>query len=396
MINHVSYTLGLFLILFVYLLNLKVVFPPYYMILPIAFLGGLLFYLNLNNFGRVNKIFVSQLFLLLGFLFFWSISSIINSVSSYDYIKEIFITSILFLFSALFINYYTRNKDPDFVITMIGQVVVFQLLLSFIAYLSPTFFNIIFSIVQVDNLEGDTLAAINDARMVGVGKSFFGLGVLNCITLLLLAFQISKKTKYIVWDVIAYITIAFVGFLGARTTIVGFLLSLILFYKNPKIILKSILGLFFLIVLVIPFYNILIQNDKIILLKDFGFDLLLDTDDSQAAQSFGKLTSMFDIYPDNLKTWVFGDVFYRTEDGGYYKNTDVGYFRIIFSGGIIGLIYYMFVSFFMILKSRFIQQSKVLMFLLILLFLVLNIKGVANIYYFLAILLFLKTGGRSK
>ncbi|WP_205629781.1 hypothetical protein, partial [Acinetobacter baumannii] len=155
-------------------------------------------------------------------------------------------------------------------------------------------------------------------------------------------------------------------FLGARTTIVGFLLSLILFYKNPKIILKSILGLFFLIVLVIPFYNILIQNDKIILLKDFGFDLLLDTDDSQAAQSFGKLTSMFDIYPDNLKTWVFGDVFYRTEDGGYYKNTDVGYFRIIFSGGIIGLIYYMFVSFFMILKSRFIQQSKVLMFLLIL------------------------------
>ncbi|WP_212791803.1 hypothetical protein, partial [Acinetobacter baumannii] len=87
MINHVSYTLGLFLILFVYLLNLKVVFPPYYMILPIAFLGGLLFYLNLNNFGRVNKIFVSQLFLLLGFLFFWSISSIINSVSSYDYIK---------------------------------------------------------------------------------------------------------------------------------------------------------------------------------------------------------------------------------------------------------------------------------------------------------------------
>ncbi|EMP7919878.1 TPA: hypothetical protein ACJK8C_003862, partial [Acinetobacter baumannii] len=288
------------------------------------------------------------------------------------------------------------NKDPDFVITMIGQVVVFQLLLSFIAYLSPTFFNIIFSIVQVDNLEGDTLAAFNDARMVGVGKSFFGLGVLNCITLLLLAFQISKKTKYIVWDVIAYITIAFVGFLGARTTIVGFLLSLILFYKNPKIILKSILGLFFLIVLVIPFYNILIQNDKIILLKDFGFDLLLDTDDSQAAQSFGKLTSMFDIYPDNLKTWVFGDVFYRTEDGGYYKNTDVGYFRIIFSGGIIGLIYYMFVSFFMILKSRFIQQSKVLMFLLILLFLVLNFKGVANIYYFLAILLFLKTGGRSK
>ncbi|MGS5758403.1 hypothetical protein, partial [Acinetobacter baumannii] len=71
-------------------------------------------------------------------------------------------------------------------------------------------------------------------------------------------------------------------------------------------------------------------------------------------------------------------------------------FRIIFSGGIIGLIYYMFVSFFMILKSRFIQQSKVLMFLLILLFLVLNFKGVANIYYFLAILLFLKTGGRSK
>ncbi|MEG8241803.1 hypothetical protein MKS77_02840 [Acinetobacter baumannii] len=137
----------------------------------------------------------------------------------------------------------------------------------------------------------------------------------------------------------------FCRFLGARTTIVGFLLSLILFYKNPKIILKSILGLFFLIVLVIPFYNILIQNDKIILLKDFGFDLLLDTDDSQAAQSFGKLTSMFDIYPDNLKTWVFGDVFYRTEDGGYYKNTDVGYFRIIFSGGIIGLIYYMFVSF---------------------------------------------------
>lgn len=396
MINRVSYSLGLFFILFIYLLNLKVVFPPYYMILPIAFLGGVLFFLNLNNFGKANKIFVNQLFFLIGFLFFWSISSIINSVFSYDYIKEIFFTSVLFLFSALFINHYTRDKEPDFTITMIGQVVVFQLILSFIAYLSPTVFNIVFSIVQVDNLEGDTLDAFNDARMVGVGKSFFGLGVLNCITLLLLAFQINKKTKYIVWDVIAYIIIAFIGFLGSRTTIVGFLLSLILFYKNPKIIINVVLGLFFLTILAIPFYNSLIQNDKLILLKDFGFDLLLNTDDSQAVQSFGKLTSMFDIYPDNLKTWMFGDVFYRTEDGGYYKNTDVGYMRIIFSGGVVGLFYYLFVSFFLILKSKFIQQSKVLMFLFVLLFLLLNFKGVANIYYYLVVLLFVKASGGSK
>ena len=391
-----GYLIGLFFLFFCYLVNLEIVYPPYYMLLPIALLGVGVLVSNVNSTGKIDKKFLIQLFILVGYLFFWSISSIVNGIFNYDYLKEIFITSILFLFSALFIHYCIKSKDSSFVITFIGQVVFFQLILSFIAYLNPSVFNYIFSIVQIDNLESDRLESLNNARMVGIGKSFFGLGVLNCITLILLAFQINKKTKYIVWDLIAYIGIAIIGFLGSRSTVVGFLLSLILFYKNPKMIVKAILGFIFLIITLYPLFNFLTQNEKFIVLKDFGFDLLFNTDDSQAVQSVDTLKSMFSIYPDNLKTWLFGDIFYRDEYGGYYKNTDIGYMRIIFSGGVIGLIYYFFVMFFLLIKSNYVMQSKVLLVLLVLLVLFLNLKGVANVYYYLILLTFLNAERSSK
>ena len=51
---------------------------------------------------------------------------------------------------------------------------------------------------------------------------------------------------------------------------------------------------------------------------------------------------MWKTIPDNLKTWIIGDARYvDSVNGGYYMHTDVGYLRVLWYGGVIGLFLYL-------------------------------------------------------
>ena len=55
--------------------------------------------------------------------------------------------------------------------------------------------------------------------------------------------------------------------------------------------------------------------------------------------------NMWNTLPSTWETWFAGDAKYEDEKGGYYMHVDVGYLRVIFFGGLIGLFFYLFYIF---------------------------------------------------
>ena len=94
------------------------------------------------------------------------------------------------------------------------------------------------------------------------------------------------------------------------------------------------------------------------------------------------LLEMYQILPTTLTTWLVGDGFYLAQnsvDGLYYMGTDVGYLRIIFATGIIGVVINIAVHTYLCAKTMAITPSRaILYFALLSLYLILLIKGMVS------------------
>ena len=112
-------------------------------------------------------------------------------------------------------------------------------------------------------------------------------------------------------------------------------------------------------------------------------DFLFNFKESQASTSVSALTEMYNILPKTYNTWLLGDSKYKIllNDNfiGYYKDTDIGYFRVIFANGIIGLLLFIFLNIYILFKSF---SNRILFLFLVLCFFALNFKGIAHIYFF--------------
>lgn len=82
--------------------------------------------------------------------------------------------------------------------------------------------------------------------------------------------------------------------------------------------------------------------------------------------------------PDNFLSWVIGDGRFFAEDS-FYMETDIGFSRIVFFGGIIGLIFYVLMSFWPLYFIDFKKRDRnfyLLLVNLIVCFVLINIKGI--------------------
>ena len=168
--------------------------------------------------------------------------------------------------------------------------------------------------------------------------------------------------------VVAYMWVAVVGNMIARTTIVGVSLSLlyaILTFKPTNVSLsffRVARSVLIILVVVIPLSKYLYgSNQQFHDLSRFafeGFFSLAETGEWEI-DSNEKLKTMI-VFPDNAKTWIIGDGYFDNpyytdptyvgyQSGGYYMGTDIGYLRFIFYFGLIGLVAF---SYFMISVAR--------------------------------------------
>lgn len=372
--------------LIIYIYFLKINYFPVYLILPYLLFGLFIFVFEVVKNGLRKKYF--YYFLLVIISGAWSlVSFVLNIDSDLFYVKENLLLSLILFFLAFSIKKIYKILDVDFnfenIVLFSSLALVFQLIFSLVVNFVPSIFNTTIQIINIDGLSSDTLQNFSEARLVGIGASFFAAGILNSFFLILLAYYInySKGKKNYFLLLTLFLIISIVGILFSRTTIIGIVLS-IFFFLNYKNLFKVVLLIFPLFFLLIIYGKTLSESNAQIA---FGLDFLFNTKNSQASSSFNGLKEMYDILPDNLKTWILGDAKYKvvSQNGdfsSYYKETDVGYFRIVFYNGLVGLLLFFFMTFYILKKSFYF--SGFLIFVLLLCFFALNLKGVATIYSF--------------
>lgn len=372
-----------------YLTGLKLLYPPYYTVLPFFIIGFLAFFINARS---IKREYIVVLLIIFFSFFSYIFSSLINQFFAFDYIKQLPLLFLFNFFSAYFLVKFIQKffSDKFIFFKLIIFSIIFQILLSFSSYLSPTIYNFAFAIIDV-GLDLNEVDSFNSSRIVGIGASFFGAGVLNSFFLVLITILYQKKIiKNSFFYFLSFLVISVIGLMLSRTTSVGVFLSLMIIVfnsnknKNFKILLFLILSLI-LVFISLPVLNKL--NDRLFDIIKFGFEFIYNFEDSQAKDSTSEIPKMFEKLPTSYLTWLIGDAQYLNENGGYYKNIDVGYLRILYATGFFGLFIYIYLHFYLIKNNEMFYGYRKYIFIL---FLILNIKGVANLFPYLILLYFYK------
>lgn len=400
-------------VLVISLLTFLYLYPFAFKVFPVgtrSFLaaGGMVvlfvYALNVSKTKIIVNKFLWFLIVMLPFVVLSFVSAFLNSTYDFEFARLAF-SFILMFFAAYFVLELAKLLKISVTERVILEIVVYavaiQSIVSFIMFFSPSFQGLVFTYLNFSDLALSKMqaSALSERRIIGFGRSFFGAGIYSGLALILLSYLLhryAKNTKQLTWYVFLFLLIFSIGMMMARTTLVGAALGLLyLFFpswknlqmKVSKSTVKTIL-LFVFVPLVSLALLVLLSPDfisKINNLLQFGFELFINIFEGKGAQtsSTDVLMTMF-VWPDNLKTWMIGDGLWDL-DGGmeYYMSTDVGYSRMLFYFGALGMLSFLYYQYYLVRKSFGFTLFASLLFVYIL---ILNIKGFAEISVVLLLL----------
>lgn len=278
-------------------------------------------------------------------------------------------------------------------------VCVIQLCLALIIDSVPSFQNI------VDTYISQNKEYLHETkRLYGIGAAFDTAGIRFSCALLGLSYLITHKpSSYWLWFYwIMFVFIVIVGNMMSRTTIIGVVLSLIymLVYRfklNPYLSKRRLqsafiwlAGLSLLVAFLVSKYNQSADFQHDLRYAFEGFFNYVESGEWETS-STNRLKTML-RWPDNFKTWIIGDGWFDNPDdpGSFYKYTDIGYLRLIYYSGLIGLISFISMFFFVVIRLciKWPNEKLLFVFYIFLQFLV-WIKISTDIFQIFALMLLL-------
>lgn len=337
-------------------------------------------------------------------------SVVFNNTPDYAY-ATYFVSMIVWLSAAYTVCSLVRNVhgklSVDLITIYLVCVCVFQSVAALVIDSNVAVKSFVDAYIMQDQ------AFLNEVeRIYGIGASLDTAGVRFSACLILLTYWINTHkaflNKYqIIVALIAYVVIAVVGNMIARTTIVGVGLSVfyVLINFRPQRVSYAFLRFSKYVIAVVAvaiplsiyLYN---NNDQFHELSRFafeGFFSLAETGEWEI-DSNEKLKTMI-VFPDNVKTWIIGDGYFSNpydtdpyyvgyQPGGYYMGTDIGYCRFLFYFGVLGLLAF---SFFCISAAReciaVLPEYKTLILFILLLGFVIWLKVATDVFLVFALLL---------
>jgi hypothetical protein len=311
-----------------------------------------------------GEIFIRKQILLLFFIIFLLtivtlVTLLFNGTNDAIFIKYCFLILVRMPSSYFVIRllkrtygYISLSKIAQYIV----NTVMIQLVISVCMFFSPSIANIFESIQTVQKDDLALLEASINMRLHGFGINFFGAGVVNGFALLLipqLLWTSSNNNKKMFYYSFAFLAILIVGMMMARTTMVGglFALALLLGQSLRRInYLATSTVKFFGFIILIPalFIGILMVLspgawEQLTNLSNFAFESFINYFEGNGfvSQSTDQLASLY-VFPTSLKTYLIGDGHFADPNNPslYYMHTDVGFLRLIFYFGIIGITVY--------------------------------------------------------
>ncbi|MDR0789423.1 MAG: hypothetical protein LBO06_01365 [Bacteroidales bacterium] len=325
---------------------------------------------------------------LLAVLIFAIVSNIVNGTTESQFIYLIYSFILVFLAAYVvtrMIKSVHKRVDFDLISTYIIAAATLQCLLSALMVLIPSFGTFMLETLTKPESAG-SVAAGKSFRLLGVGAQFVTLGIINSFALLMIVDKLkdkhSIKTTLLLFLLFIFITI--IGSMMSRTTILGVAIGLVLMFvfnrfQIQRYIKPIIFGAFFVALL---YFVALPASTKAKFDNyfEFGFEMFYtyDKGGELTTTSTDELREMLLIQPDNWKTWLIGDGYFDDpfRPFFYYKDTDVGYFRLIFYFGIFGCIIYTYYQYQIIWQAnlRTNRKHQVFFIFCFILFLILSIK----------------------
>lgn len=386
MLAHIKLIMPFF-VLFFY------IYPQFLVGIPLStrvFLGLLGFVVFL-----INRRFLSSFFTVFKGAVPIVLVSIITALlnRTFDFCFVFYVVSMLLIYFAayLFTLFFPKLIKSDNCLIqflyLFVWVVAVQSLLAMLMYISPGLNELLNSIFPMQNSE--QREQLEGMRLMGLGIAFFGAGVVNGLALIAIVYlYLAGYLKNTPFWIGIFMFIFFIGMMMARTTVVGFCISMIfLFSWEPLHIstLKSkIKWMFFMaVILVLAIVIIFTVVDEQLLLFVFEFFYKHDAAGSFESASTNQLQEMY-IYPSQLKTWLIGDGIYNTVDGHYYMSTDVGFLRLLFYGGMPMVAAYYYFAWSIIHQTKKLGITTLQWNFLLFAFLylvVLGFKGLADINF---------------
>ncbi|WP_019027517.1 hypothetical protein [Colwellia piezophila] len=316
------------------------------------------------------------------------------------------IVQCIYLFLVLIPLVYLNNSNISLktFLEFILYAFAIQSLIQLIAFISPSFLNIV-QFFQPDNIteKSENYGGIRGLALAG--NVFFALASIYGLAMMVFVYYISTF-KGTLWksNVLFFLLLCLGGMFTGRTFFIGLGFALMLYfllnYNKPSsyyIALKSLM-IIILSATCFAFLFIPIELlDKIINeLLPFVFEFIysyLETG-SFSTRSTDHLTSMLSV-PLTINDFAHGQARYINIDGSYFMHTDSGYFRQILFWGLPGLllviIFHLGLFFIPFLQNRkpIYPNYKVFISTLFIYTVILQIKGEVFAHmHFMSIIIF--------
>ena len=247
-------------------------------------------------------------------------------------------------------------------------------------------------IFSIQKLDGEIFYEMKEgytrAVGLGIGNLFLG-GVISGIGIILSFFLYKVRYLSTLKLLLLVSGIFFTGIFIARTTMIGFV-GILLLFKNFKSDFYRIIKVFFVLFssFLISFLCVIsFLGNRINL--NWAFEIFFSYQKGNVhTGSTNHLQEMY-IFPEKITTWIYGEGKMLANDGiGYYMDTDVGYLRLLFFGGLFFVMFFYTIQF--IISYLIIKNNRKTTFLIIVIniySLILSLKGFTELNYILFLLI---------
>lgn len=385
-----------FVLLFSFIYQINYVFLPFNVPFVLGLIGLPLYIYNSSAIRNGDSKYVRDILLALLPVAIVAFLSIAGNHSSDFYFVKWAIINTLYFFGAYFLFLLLKHSFRNFtfgrLVDLLVLCAVVQLSLSLVMYFSPGVKGVLQPLIHESEIAKEAMERAA-TRMVGFGTHFFLSGTVHAFILIMIAFSFTQRKVSLFKSVVlilSFIFISIVGTVMARTTLIGVLLAILivsLMRKGKKYFIPVLVVSTIICGMSLLFLGSI--SEEMDVLFNFGFESFINF---QQTGSFAtdSIDGMFRMYkfPTTWETWLWGDARYEAGKG-YYMNTDIGFCRLIFYFGVIGLIAYMYFEYY-ILRKIFPPRKygNIIWSVLFCFVLVINGKGTFDIFPYACLFVF--------
>ncbi len=226
----------------------------------------------------------------------------------------------------------------------------------------------------------------HNVRLYSIGVGFDTAGIRFATVLLGLGY-LERNTGATARQKIFYVTlfliIGVIGNMISRSTVIGLAFGLVyMLFPSLEWLRSKITGrnitIFSavcccLVLAAIGGVRLYESSPGVRELMDYGFEGFINFFETGTFSTHSSdliLDNIFLILPDNPKTWIIGDGYFADpfDPSKFYMGTDVGFTRLVFYGGLIGLgcftLYFAYCTYALSMRTRYLTMFFIMMFLI--------------------------------